>query len=67
MTITLEAARKNRRMTQEQAAKKIGVTRDTLSNWERGKCFPNALHIKTIEKVYGVSYNDLVFLGKDYV
>lgn len=62
MGITLKAARVNKDMTQKEAAKKIGVSEETLSLWERFKAYPNLKYIPMIEKVYGVSYNDLIFL-----
>lgn len=65
MAITLKSARVNVNLTQEQAAKKIGITKDTLSNYERGKSYPDVLVIKKIEEVYGVSYNDLIFLPRN--
>lgn len=65
MAITLKSARVNVNLTQEQAAKKIGITKDTLSNYERGKSYPDVLIIKKIEEVYGVSYNDLIFLPRN--
>lgn len=63
MQMTLKAARINVGYTQEQAAEKIGVSSDTISNWERGKCFPGVPMLKQIEKVYGVPYNDIIFLN----
>lgn len=62
MKITLKAARVNKGYTQEMAAAKIGVTKYTISNWECEKSYPDVMHIKIIEHVYGVSYNDLIFL-----
>lgn len=62
MAITLKAARVNRGYTQREAAVLIDVTEDTISNWERGKSFPNVPQLKKIEEVYGVTYNDLIFL-----
>ena len=49
-------------LTQQEAAAKIGVTVDTIGNWERAKSFPKALQIRRIEEVYGIPYNDLIFL-----
>lgn len=60
--ISLKAARVNAGLTQDEAAKKIGVTRDTLRNWETGKSSPNVVVFKTIENVYGMSYDDISFL-----
>ena len=62
MAITLKAARVNRGYTQDAAAKIIGVTVDTISNWDRGKSFPNVPQLKRIEEAYGVTYNELIFL-----
>lgn len=62
MQLTLKAARTNAKYTQREAAQKIGVTVDTISNWERGKSFPNAIQIRRIEQVYGVPYDALIFL-----
>lgn len=35
--ITLEAARVNTRLTQQELADKMGVSRATVNNWETGK------------------------------
>lgn len=66
MKVTLKAARTNVGLTQREAADKIGVTVDTMSNWERAKSFPNALQIRRIEEVYGVPYDNLIFLPRNY-
>ena len=65
MAITLKSARVNQGLTQVKAAELIGITVDTLSNYERGKSFPDVPIIQKIEKVYGVSYSDLIFLPKN--
>ena len=64
MKVTLKAARVNTQMTQKNAAEAIGVTEDTISNWERSKSFPDAMQIKKIERAYHVAYNDIIFLPK---
>lgn len=62
MAITLKALRINLGLDQITAAKEIGVTPETLSNWERAKSFPTVPQITKIEKLYGVSYADINFL-----
>ena len=62
MPITLKAARMNKGYNQDDAAKLIGVSSDTLSNYERGKSFPDVPIIKKIEEVYGIKYDDINFL-----
>ena len=64
MVITLKAARINKNLTQQQAAKKLGISKDTLRNYEHGKSYPDVILIKKIENLYGVTYNDLIFLHK---
>jgi putative transcriptional regulator len=66
LKLTLKAARVNAGLTQTKAAEIIGVTPDTIGNWERGKYLPNTIMISRIEKAYGVSYNDLIFLPKKF-
>lgn len=65
MDMTLKAARVNKGYTQKQAAELIGVTEDTVGNWERGKSYPDALHIRKIQEVYGVRYDNLIFLPRN--
>ncbi len=59
---TLKTARDRLKITQKEAAKMIGISEDTLSNYERGKSYPDVPIIKKIEAVYKVSYNQLIFL-----
>lgn len=62
MSLTLRAARVNKGLTQQQAAKKLGVSRDTVGNWEKGKSFPNAVQIRNLESLYGVECSQIIFL-----
>lgn len=60
--MTLEAARRNVKLTQKEAAKRLGVSNNTLCNWEKGITFPDAQQIERICELYGVSYDNLNFL-----
>lgn len=62
MTMTLKAARVNKNLTQVEAAELLGISKDTLYNYENGRSFPNVQVIKKMEEVYGLSYNDINFL-----
>lgn len=66
MRLTLKSAREINKFTQEQAAKLIGISVDTLGNYERGKSYPDIPILRKIEEVYGVPYNRLIFLPLDY-
>lgn len=63
---TLRTAREFKGLTQAEAAKELGIGKDTLSNYERGKHYPDVPMIRKIEELYGVNYNQLLFLPLDY-
>lgn len=63
---TLKAARVNAGMTQQEAAIKIGVSVDSIRNYENGKSYPDVPVLKKIEQVYGVKYEEIIFLPRDY-
>lgn len=65
LKLTLKAARINKGLSQKQAAQALGIAEDTLSNYERGKSYPDIKILRLIEKVYGVEYNNLIFLPLD--
>ena len=64
--MSLQMWRKQLNITQEAAAKGIGISVDTLSNYERGKTYPDIPILRKIEKFYGIGYDDIIFLPIDY-
>lgn len=66
MKLTLKQLRLINEMTQKEAAEEIGVSVETWSSYERGKTFPDVPVIVKIEGLFSVSYNDIIFLPKDY-
>lgn len=61
MQMTLKAIRINKQLSQDEAAKLIGISSDTLSNYERGKSFPDIPVLKKIEEVYETKYDNINF------
>lgn len=59
----LKALRVNLNLSQEEAAKKLGVSPKTLSNWETGKTYPDQPQIENICSVYGVTYDFIDFIA----
>lgn len=59
--ITLKAARVNAGLTQEEAAKRLGIATSTLRNWESGITFPTQPKIEKLCEVYGISFDVLFF------
>lgn len=65
MGITLRACRVNRNLTQKEAANMLGITKESLANYEQGKTFPNVPMIQKMEELYGVPYADIIFLPEN--
>ena len=51
--------RKSAKLSQEQLAEKIGVTRQTISNWELGESSPDLKQGKELSNLFNVSLDDL--------
>ena len=56
----LKDARANARLTQEQVAEKIMVSRQTISNWENGKSLPDIISIMNLSDLYQISIDELL-------
>lgn len=52
--MTLAAARINAGLTQEEASKRIGVSRQTISYWETGQHGPIPEHLSKLCEVYNI-------------
>lgn len=53
--ITLRAARVNANMTLADVAGKMGVAKQTISNWENGKSEPKISQMEELSKLYSLS------------
>ena len=51
----LRQARQRTGMTQEQVAREIHVSRQTISNWETGKSLPDVLSVIALSDLYLMS------------
>ena len=56
----IKNARNNAGMTQEQAAEALGVSRQTVSNWETGKSYPDIVSVIRMSDLYDVSLDHLL-------
>lgn len=66
MRVTLKVAQELSGLKQSEVAERIGVSVDTLSNYERGKTYPDIPILRKIEDVYGIGYDRLIFLPLDF-
>lgn len=51
--------RKLKRMTQEDVAEKVGVTRQAIAKWESGETVPDLEKCRLLADLFGVSLDDL--------
>lgn len=65
--LTLKAIRINNGWSREEAAKLFEVSKDTISNYENYKTYPDVPVIENILKVTGLKYDDIIFLPDNYV
>ena len=63
MALTLRAARINKGLSRQEAAKLLGVGVSTIGNYERGVSYPDVPVIQKMEQVYGVPYEEMTFGG----
>ena len=56
----LKEERENSNLTQEEAAKRIGVSKSIISKWETGKSYPSLENLSKISETYGVSINEIL-------
>ncbi len=56
----LKEERENSNFTQEEAAKRIGVSKSIISKWENEKSYPSLENLPKISETYGVSVNEIL-------
>ena len=56
----LKNARNNANLTQEDIAEKIGVSRQTVSNWENNKSYPDIISVIRLSDIYRISLDTLL-------
>ena len=56
----LKEARLNRNLTQEIIAEKLNVSRQTISNWENEKSYPDIISVIALSDLYSVSLDELL-------
>ena len=56
----IKAARLEKKLTQEQVAELLGVSRQTISNWENEKSYPDIISVIKMSDCYEVSLDYLL-------
>lgn len=64
--ITLEMARARIGLTQEELAKKLGITRNTYAKYEKYKASMRIDMAQKFSSIVGISIDNLIFFNDDY-
>lgn len=56
----LKQARLNKKMTQEEVAEKLYVSRQSISNWENNKTYPDIGNVLALSDLYEISLDELL-------
>jgi transcriptional regulator with XRE-family HTH domain len=56
----IQEARMNANLTQEQSAEELSVSRQTISNWENGKTYPDIISVVKMSDLYSISLDCLL-------
>lgn len=56
----IKQMRKEKGLTQEELAEKLGTTSKSISRWENGQNMPDYSLIKSLAEILGVSVNDII-------
>ena len=61
MAIQLKAARVNANLTQEEVAKMLGVSKNTIVNYESYKSKPSVERGKQLADMFGMGVDDIIW------
>lgn len=56
----LRQARLDCRLTQEAVAERVGVTRQTVSNWENNRSYPDIANLLALGELYSLTLDELL-------
>ncbi|GLV63732.1 hypothetical protein Bmyc01_24020 [Bacillus mycoides] len=56
----LKKLRESKRLSQEDVAKKIGVTRQAVCKWENDKRYPDIDNLILLSEIYNVTLDELI-------
>lgn len=56
----LKNARSEAKFTQEEIAEKLGVSRQTISNWENSKSYPDIISVIKLSDIYSITLDALL-------
>ena len=65
MAISLKAARVNANLTQDDVVKTLGISKNTIINYEKYKSKPSVERAKELAELYGMSVDDIIWSASE--
>ncbi|MDD1503316.1 helix-turn-helix domain-containing protein [Lysinibacillus sp. NPDC095746] len=62
----LKNKREEHSFSQEDIAQKLNVSRQSVSKWENGNCYPDLDNLISLSELYNISLDELVKGNKDF-
>ncbi|MGE7999644.1 helix-turn-helix domain-containing protein [Lysinibacillus sp. NPDC093190] len=62
----LKNKREEHSFSQEDIAQKLNVSRQSVSKWENGNCYPDLDNLILLSELYNISLDELVKGDKDF-
>lgn len=56
----LKELRKKKGKTQQEMAKELSISIQSINKWENGKCLPDAINLLNISQYFNISIDDLL-------
>lgn len=61
LQISISAARENAQLTQLEVAKRMGVSKQTIVNWEKYRQTPSVKQAKELSLIFGIPLDNIRF------
>ncbi|MFV0516602.1 MAG: helix-turn-helix transcriptional regulator [Aminipila sp.] len=65
--LRLKEERLNHNWTQSELAEKLGVSKQAVCDWEKGRRFPRRNVLLNLEKLFNLSHQELFAVASDKV
>lgn len=60
----IQEYRKQKKWTQEELARRLGVERSAVAKWESGKSQPQAARLVALAEIFGCTVDEILGRGK---
>ena len=60
----IQEYRKQKKWTQEELARRLGVERSAVAKWESGKSQPQAARLIALAEIFGCTVDEILGRGK---